>query len=101
MTVGEGSSITGASQEDEWGDDMIEDIDLEKASISESVSEKSPRGRRVDGRVEASKRRVTEDHLTTKLREVKKCSYMTMCQTLESRDVVSMVDQIGGVNRRG
>ena len=47
MIEGEGSSITGASQEDEWGDDMDEDIDLEKASISGSASGKSPRGRRL------------------------------------------------------
>ena len=38
MVEGEGSSVMGASQKEDWGDEVDEEIDLEKSSVAGSIS---------------------------------------------------------------
>ena len=64
----------GASQEEDWGDDAEEDIDLEKSSVAGSIGGRSARGYR--GEIRGSGYGGREDQLTALLQEVKKSSYV-------------------------
>ena len=93
MVEGEGSSVMGASQEEDWGDDADEDIALEKSSVAGSIGGRTARGYRGEIRGSGYGGGMTEDQLTALLQEIKKSSYVTMCQVIESRNAVDLVDQ--------
>ena len=65
MVDGEVSSVMGASQEVEWGDEADEEIDLEKSSVAGSICGRSARGYRGEVRSSGYGVGMTEDQLTT------------------------------------
>ena len=58
-----------ASQEEDWGDEIDEEIDLEKSSAAVSISWRSARRYRGEARSSGYRVVMTEDQLTALLQE--------------------------------
>ena len=72
----------------------MKEIDLEKLSMADSISARSAKGYHGKAKRSDYEEVMTKDQQSALRQEVKKSSYVTMCQSLESRDEIERLARL-------